>query len=58
MKIILTTNFFEFSLRVFLYIVILFGVYLDSLLVLIASDKSGTSHAENLLNVQKMGKLK
>lgn len=41
--------FTEFSLKMFLYVVVLFGIYIGILLILIASDKSGTSHAEKFI---------
>jgi hypothetical protein len=50
--------FFEFSFRVFLYIIVLFGVYLGILLVLIASDNSGTSHAEKFIERTENGDVK
>lgn len=42
----------------FLYIIVLFGIYLGSLLVLIASNKSGTSHAEKFIERTKEGLVK
>jgi hypothetical protein len=42
----------------FLYIAVLFGVYLGSLLVLIASDKSGTSNAEKFIERTENGQVK
>lgn len=50
--------FFEFSFRMFLYIIVLFGVYLGILLVLIASDNSGTSHAEKFIERTENGDVK
>ena len=50
--------FFEFSFRMFLYILVLFGVYLGILLVLIASDNSGTSHAEKFIERTENGDVK
>lgn len=54
MKIILAIH----SLRTFLYFVVLFSIYLVSLLVMIASDNWVSPILKNLLNIQKMGKLK
>ena len=42
----------------FLYILVLFGVYLGILLVLIASGKSGTSHAEKFIERTENGDVK
>ena len=49
--------FTEFSLKIFLYVVVLFGIYIGSLLVLIASDNSGTAHAEKFIENTKEGKV-
>ena len=61
--------FFGFSFRMVLYIIVLlcvyfvftlclFCVYLGILLVLIASDNSGTSHAEKFIERTKNGDVK
>lgn len=50
--------FFEFYFRMFLYIIVLFGVYLGILLVLIASDNSGTSYAEKFIERTENGDVK
>jgi len=46
---------FDFSLRMFLYVFVLFGIYLGSLLVLMASNKSGISNAEKFIERTKEG---
>jgi hypothetical protein len=42
----------------FLYIIVLFGVYLGILLVLIASDNSGTAYAAKFIECKENGGVK